>query len=624
MSVHGTRSTGALNSSSSSSGIPSGSAPIPSGIPSGTPVGPPAPVGPIAPVVPLPIIRGGGSTIERLYCRSNLGRLAEECLIISCQHFQADWATVLPELSAVAVAVLVSPSTLLVGQLLLVPCSAWFGPGANIMARNAVVSSFIEAYPGSCVIPGVFPLPLLDKVGFYVFQVKSLGEFSQIAVGVEAVYIETLPPFNVDLTIPLCVGNGSLSSGIVVDFSIPISDESFILIAEKELTRQYSIDHPLLGTLGKRPAAEAIANFSSRSSAGFMTSTNDGRSVCRYSKESHDKELELTQGCIRLLWSSPDKLSELFGVCDHRWDRKKIQDAIESAYFNIVSKGHWLSIKSHFFRVRDLRVMKDPDLFQAALCFKASAADHSVLGAADFLPVSTIPDFSSDDHVHLFSAFGFFGMFLAVHVHEGYLDILQDSEKFICADNRLFTLPDYVLHMVFMMMLDSVGKDLNCMTDEAGSPSWQTDKMKGVNLIKDSAKLHFTREMCLKVSDEWEFHYKKKHVAWSVKAAAVPVSKDVTASATKDIIGSTSKKDLAQYRNAFCIRDVKFFYSFVQSKRPTQACSAVACSGKHIDPSSPPKKDAVLTWLRDVSVQGQKGVIAPWKLDMAKFIQDKK
>ena len=60
MSVHGTRSTGALNSSSSSSGIPSGSAPIPSGIPSGTPVGPPAPVGPIAPVVPLPIIRGGG------------------------------------------------------------------------------------------------------------------------------------------------------------------------------------------------------------------------------------------------------------------------------------------------------------------------------------------------------------------------------------------------------------------------------------------------------------------------------------------------------------------------------------------------------------------------------------
>ena len=624
MSVHGTRSTGALNSSSSSSGIPSGPATIPSGIPSGTPVGPPAPVGPIAPVVPLPIIRGGGSTIERLNCRSNLGRLAEECLIISCQHFQADWATVLPELSAVAVAVLVSPSTLLVDQLFLVPCSAWFGPGANIMARNAVVSSFIEAYPGSCVIPGVFPLPLLDKVGFYVFQVKSLGEFSQIAVGVEAVYIDTLPPFIVDITIPLCVGNGSLSAGSVVDFSIPISDDSFVLVAAKELTRQYSIDHPLLGTLGKRPAAETVANLSTRSSAGFITNTNDGRSVCRYSKESHDKELLLTQGCIRLLWSSPEKLNELFGVFDHRWDRKRIQDAIESAYYNIVSKAHWTSVKSHFVRIRDLRVMMDPERFQAALCFKASAADHSVLGAADFLPLSTTPDFSSDDHVHLFSAFGFFGMFLAVHVHEGYLNILQDSEHAICADDRLFALPDYVLQMVFMMMLDSVGKDLNSLTDESGSPLWQTEKTRGVKLIKDSAKLHFTRETCLKVSDEWEFHHKNRHVVWSAKAAAVPVSKDVSASATKDITGSTTKKDLAIYRNAFCIRDVKFFYSFVQSKRPTEACSVVACSGKHIDPSSPPKKDSVLTWLRDVSVQGQKGVIAPWKLEMAKFIQNKK
>ena len=64
MSVHGTRSTGALNSSSSSSGIPSESAPIPSGIPSGTPVGP---VGPIAPVVPLPIIRGGGAAQSKGY-----------------------------------------------------------------------------------------------------------------------------------------------------------------------------------------------------------------------------------------------------------------------------------------------------------------------------------------------------------------------------------------------------------------------------------------------------------------------------------------------------------------------------------------------------------------------------
>ena len=541
-------------------------------------------------------------------------------MVISCQRFQADWATVLPELSAVAVAILVSPTTLLVDQLILVPCTAWFGPGANIMSRNAVVSSFINAYPGSCVIPGVFPLSLLDNVGFYVFQIKSLGDFSQIAVGVEAVYIDTLPPFIVDVTIPLCVGNGSLASGIIVDFSIPVSDESFILVAKKELTRQYAIDHPLLGTLGKRSAAETIVNLSSRSSAGFLISTNDGKSVCRYSKETHDKDLSMTHGYIRLLWSTPDKLSELFGVSDHRWDGTKIQAAIESAYYNIVIKAHWLSIKSHYSRVRDLRVMKDPNRFQAALCFKASAADHSILGAADFLPMSTTPDFSSDDHVHLFSAFGFFGMFLAVHVHGGYLNILQDSESVICSDERLFTLPDYVLQMVFMMMLDSVGKDLNSLTDESGSPLWQTDKMRGVNLIKESAKLHFTRDLCLKVSDEWDFHYKNRHVAWTSKAAAVKVVSP--ASAVKDAVAT--KKDQANYRNAFCIRDVKFFYGFVQSKRSTEACSVVACSGKHIDPSSPPKKDAVLTWLRDLSCQGQKGVIAPWKLDMAKFIQDKK
>ena len=145
--------------------------------------------------------------------------------------------------------------------------------------------------------------------------------------------------------------------------------------------------------------------------------------------------------------------------------------------------------------------------------------------------------------------------------------------------------------------------------------------MKGVNLIKDSARLHFTREMCLKVSDEWDFHFKDRFIAWSSKpaCAVVPVSKD-----TKDVTGSASKKNLAQYRNAFCIRDVKFFYGFTQSKRLTEACAVVACSGKHIDPSAPPKKDSVVTWLRDMSAQGQKGVIAPWKLDMAKYIQDKK
>ena len=565
---------------------------------------------PIAPKIP-PIIKGGGSTVERLYCRLNLGRLVETCLTTSCQHFQVGLPALLPELLEVASAERISiPCGLNAGELILVPCSAWYGPGAAILSRDAPISTFLVEHEALCE-HGLFPLTCLENMEFYVFQLTTIGDCSpaSTSIEVEAVYIDTLPPFVVNQTLPLCVGNTALVSGIPADFSIPLSDNSFVIKAKKNLTKQYCLDKAIVSSLGKRdlPPTDTSVSLLARSKEGYIITTNDGRNVQRFSKETHDKQLHLTQAFIRLLWSTPAKLEEFFGEFDHRWDHDRILKAVSDAEGGVTKPAHWISI-AHYPRIRNLRVLHDPDLLQACLCWKAKSSDHRILGLGDFLPSTYTPEFSTNDHDHLFAAFQYFGMVLSVFVHQGYYNILQDTVDFICSDDRVSVLPDYVLQMVFVIMIESIGKELNSLTAETGSPLWQTDPTRGVDLIKKSAQAHFCRELCLKVFDEWDFHYKTRHVAWESRVTP-----------TKD---GPSKKDKKLSRNLFCCRDVKFFYDYAQPGRPAVACSVSSCQGKHIDSSKPPKKDDVIAWLKDATSQG--GKVATWKVEMAKYIHDKK
>ena len=578
--------------------------------------------GAVQPVPRPPPIKGGGSAIERLNCRSNFIRLVHTCITVGCQVFDDHWRTVLPELAAVAAVHVVLPSDVHVQQLadkvILVPCTAWFRNSVDIVSREPTIITFDEAYVPLCNADGRMPMALLDKVGFYVFHIKTVGTLildHPSHVKVSAVYIDTLPPFIVDPALPLCVGNDLLVSGMMIEMSLPI-DEGFLLKAKEELTQQYILDNFI--TLGKR-VAEAVPLLS-RAASGYIQSTNDGKLIQRFSKDLHDKQLQLTHGFIRLLWSTPVKLDELFGDLDHRWDIDRIRKAVSSAYCSLVRDPHWSAI-TYYARIRELRVMKDDKLLEVALCFKASAVDHRILGAGDFLPSSIIPDFSTNDHTLLFTSFANFGMVLAVHIHDGYLNVLLETEQLICNDEEIAVLPDYVLQMVFVLMLDSVGKEINLLTVESGSSLWSTDKLKGVMMIKDAAKNHFTRARCVKVFDQWDHHYKGRHVAWG-SASAKSTSSDSHVKDTKDPKGLPPKKDLTITRNSFCIRDVKFYYGYEQSGHPASACTVSACSGRHIVSSSPPKKDSVIQWLKDDGAQG--GKVAAWKFALADFIQKKK
>ena len=624
--MSGTRSNSSA-SSSNSNGIPGVTAAVAASSSAAAATAQAAPAGAPAPAIP-PTIKGGGSTLERLNVRSNLVRLVNKCLMVSCQRFDADWATVLPELSSVATTIEITPanhvfSKILPDQVILVPCSAWFRSAQDIIIREATIVTFGEAYAPLCNADGSMPLAFLDKVGFYVFHIKSFenttaGLGLPMVMKVMAVYIETLPPFIVDPLVPLCVGNNLLVPGITTELYFEMAAGHFVFIAKDDLAQQYVLDNAI--TLGKRAASAEDGPLMVRNASGFIQNTNDGKSVQRFSKDLHDKQLQLTHGFIRLLWSTPEKLDELFGNLDHRWDVDRIKKAVSSAFCSLSRQPHWNSI-SYYARIRDLRVMNDDNLLQAALCFKASAVDHRILGAGDFLPMSIKPDFSTDNHTLLFSAFSAFGLVLAVHIHKGYENVLYDTETFICSDVDVSVLPDYVLHMVFMLMLDSIGKDLNSMTVESGSALWRTDKNKGVQLIKDSAKMFFTHDLCLKVFDQWEYHYKDRHITWGSPPSNLKVSSAITPTAIKDPKDSAPKMDLTITRNSFCIRDVKFFYGFAQAGHPAVACSAASCPGKHIISTSPPKKDSVIQWLKDEGAQG--GKVAPWKLTLVKFIQKK-
>jgi hypothetical protein len=110
------------------------------------------------------------------------------------------------------------------GDLILVPCSAWYGPRASILSRNAPIDTFLTEHEALCEL-GLFPSAYLEKMGFYVFQLTTIGNGSPTgtSIEVEAVYIDTLPPFIVDLTLPLCVGNTALVPGISIDFKVCFS-----------------------------------------------------------------------------------------------------------------------------------------------------------------------------------------------------------------------------------------------------------------------------------------------------------------------------------------------------------------------------------------------------------------
>ena len=133
----------------------------------------------------------------------------------------------LPELAAVAAVHVVLPSDEYVQQLadkvILVPCTAWFRNSVDIVSREPTIITFDEAYVPLCNADGRMPMALLDKVGFYVFHIKTVGTLISdhpSHVKVSAVYIDTLPPFILDPALPLCVGNDLLVSGMMIEMSL--------------------------------------------------------------------------------------------------------------------------------------------------------------------------------------------------------------------------------------------------------------------------------------------------------------------------------------------------------------------------------------------------------------------
>ena len=562
----------------------------------------------------------GANLFQKSYLRNNLRAVLEMSLLHIQRHYSDEEDGAACELSGfmdlVNLEVRGMPK---MNDILVIPCLNRLATNNLALAKNSVLTALHDEPVGPepneqvaqlfAVVDEKLNVKIWDHVGLYVVLVEKWVESEPvddlIMIDLSGRLIATVPPIVVNAEVPilqnyLCNPYFVVGSDVCVTVQSGGPDASYLfandaLRAELTFTEYVS---------GKR-TAEALENvITYRNSAGFTVATNDGRLVQLYEKSTHDKSLQHTQAFMRLLWSSPAKRVALFGAFDHRYDSDLIMKALSAAHVAEDPGPAWTAI-SYYPQIQKLRVFQDPAKLEKFLCWKATATDHNVLSAAHFLPVDSVPYFGSTDHLHFFGAMKNLGLVLAVCVHIGYVNVMDATEQIIRLNKRLFEVPDNVLTYVFVMMLESIGKDLNDMTTETGDPEWATDLTKGVRLIQRHAAKYFTMEFCLRINDDWSVLHKDKYIPWSDSGSSA---------------SSVATPPVAAI-NDFCIRDVRHFFSFKDAKgNPPVACASVGCKMKHLVRGVAPNKDAITKWL--LEVKGKNGITPIWRSNLVTAVKN--
>ena len=569
----------------------------------------------------------GANLFQKSYLRNNLRAVLESSL----EHIQAHYAE-LYEIDAAACELshfmtlnnLDDCGKPKMNDILVIPCLNKLERDNAALVKNSALTALHEEPLGAepnehvvrlfTLVDGKINVKIWDHVGLYVVLVDKWADSDPVddLIHISGRLIATVPPIMVNADVPILqqyVCNPFFVVGLEVCLTVQGSgpDASY-LFANDALRTELTFTE----FQNAKRTAEVMENVTSpRNSAGFTVSTNDGRLVQLYEKSTHDKTLQHTQAFMRLLWSSPAKRTALFGAFDHRYDSAKIMKALSSAYVAEEPGPAWTAI-SYYPQLQKLRVYQDPARLEECLCWKASASDHNVLSAAHFLPTDIVPYFGGTDHLHFFAAMKNLGIVLAVCVHIDYINVMDATERAIRLSKHLFNVPDIVFNYIFVMMLESIGKDLNDMTTETGDPAWSTDLNKGVRLIQRHAEKYFTVDFCVRMNDDWNVLHREKYIPWSGSAS---MSSEVVpnASATP----SSALTDGSDY----CLRNVKHFFAFKDMKgNPPAACTSAGCKKKHLVPGAALNKSEVTKWI--LSVKGTNGITPKWRSNLVTTVKN--
>jgi len=501
-------------------------------------------------------------------------------------------------------------------DILVIPCVSKLAQDNLALVKNTALEALHSAVP-EIGVANLFNLngggkadyKIFDHVGLYIVLVEKFTESEPAddRIHISGRFIMAIPPILANADGPV-FDSFKCNPFFVFGSEVLLSarrDGSFLLANDAlraELTFQ---EYSALVKRNGPSTLEETVKPTPRNAAGFTVSTNDGRAVQIYEKSTHDKTIQLTQAFMRLLWSSPAKRVAFFGAYDHRYDATHITEAISAAYVAAERGPEWSTV-SYYPQLQKLRVYQDPTKLEKCLCWKATAADHNVFCAQYLLPSDVPPYFGGTNHYHIFAAMRNLGILLSVFIHEGYDKIFDDVEATIRTTSRLDKVPDYVLAYVFVIMLESIGKELNDMTLEGGSADWETDREKGVLLIKRHAAKFFTADYCVRIHDDWNIFHKDSFIPWSESATASPAT-HADSAATK---GNTD----------YCLRNLKHFFSFTDKGKPAVACTSVGCEKKHLVVGSALNKDAITRWI--LKVNGADGKPTKWRVDLAAAVKN--
>jgi hypothetical protein len=584
-----------------------------------------AAVMPVAPAVPTAAAQVlGANLFQKSYLRNNLKATLEASMALFHSSYSGDFATC--DLAAFAhLKNYGTPGNFIEGgEILIIPCLSRLTQGdRTALQKNGILTSLHNETPDAgheplwVTVDGKADLKLMDHVGIYIILVDKCLE-SEPADDVVHIYgrlITTLPPIEI-------IANGPILEKYVCNpFFIPGSDvvlsvriNSSCLVANSDLRAELT-QFEGVSPLTKRSATSTLNSDvsvkpSARNAAGFIMATNDGRLLQIYDKGTHDKGIQLTQALLRLLWSTPAKRVAFFGAYDHRYDSNVISEAVSAAYVATENGPEWKSI-SYYPTLQKLRVFQDPVKLEKCLCWKATAADHNVFSASHLLPFDVTPFYGSNDHYHLFASFKNLGTLLAVMIHSGYDKLFDATEDTIRTNPRLCKVPDFVLAYVFVIVLESIGKELNDMTMDSASPEWETDRNRGVLLIQRHAAKFFTVDYCVRVHDDWSILHKDNFIPWSESSSLVSGSAAVNV---------PTVPVAAKGGGDYCLRDIKHFFTFIHKGKPSPACTGVGCKLKHLVVGNAPNKDAINRWI--MSVKGNNGTPTQWRLDLVTLVKN--
>ena len=557
----------------------------------------------------------GANLFQKSYLRNNLRAVLESSL----NHSQRQYSKLLEtDHAACELSHFVELSNLDIrgkpnmNDILVIPSLSRLERNNLALVKNSALSALHDEPADPLLlaaVDGKISAKIWDNVGLYVVLVEKWAESNPVDefIHISGRLIATVPPIVVNADTPI-LQNYLCNPFFVVGSEVCLTVQSggpnaSYLFAKEALSTEIEFTE---FQRAKRTADVLEDALTYRNAAGFTVATNDGRRVQLYDKSTHDNSLQRTQAFMRLLWSSPVKRAALFGAYDHRYNSDLIMEALSAAHV-AEEPGHAWSAISYYTQLQKLRVFKDPAKLEKFLCWKATATDHNVLSAAHFLPVDIVPYFDGTDHMHFFGAMKNLGLMLAVFVHIGYTNVMDATEQTIRLNKRLFDVPDLVLTHVFVMMLESIGRELNDMTIETGDPTWATDLSKGVHLIQRHAAKYFTMDYVLRINDDWNVLHRDKYIPWSKSSSPTKEIKLVSPSAA-----STSD---------YCLRDIKHFFSFKDGKgNLPAACAAAGCKTKHLVPGVAPNKDAITNWV--LAVKGNNGLTPSWRSNLATAIKN--